>query len=295
MENHPAVNHPPAPPACATDDQDVVHNLDGRMHGPMSGFLKKHFGNLQYTHEDAFLEIQAAGNISNRCAVPPAVPSPGNFLQWLSNYDSWEYEGARGSWHISSGNVAPEHESDGDSARHLFKRPFPLRRRPTYRRGGTLSRLLASFTNMVAFVIRMDCCVSVVPHTRSSPVSLCGSFLHGFYMRGFLIELRVFDRSGLYCSELFYVQKDFIQFISIVLSYQRMTDQDLGKNNIIETNKGGSYVVLDSVAMPSLGKLYLESQPIASREKLVGTGTTCYRARMPDSNRWNYLLKFKWR
>jgi hypothetical protein len=74
-----------------------------------------------------------------------------------------------------------------------------------------------------------------------------------------------------------------------------VTDQDLGKINIIEADKGGSYIVLNSVAMPSLGKLYLESQPIASREGLVGTGTTCYRARMPDSNRWNYVLKFKWR
>lgn len=47
--------------------------------------------------------------------------------------------------------------------------------------------------------------------------------------------------------------------------------------------------------MPSFGKLYLENQPIASHEDLVGTETTCYRARMPDSNRWNYALKFKWR
>ncbi|TGJ85889.1 hypothetical protein E0Z10_g2888 [Xylaria hypoxylon] len=74
-----------------------------------------------------------------------------------------------------------------------------------------------------------------------------------------------------------------------------MTDQDLGRINIIKTDKGGSYIVLDSVVMPSLGKLYLESQPITSRENLVGTGTTCYRARMPNSNRWNYVLKFKWR
>jgi hypothetical protein len=74
-----------------------------------------------------------------------------------------------------------------------------------------------------------------------------------------------------------------------------MTDQDLGKINIIETDKGGSYIILDSVVMPSLRKLYLESQPIVSHEGLVGAGTTCYRARMPDSNRWNYVLKFKWR
>ncbi|KAI1818599.1 serine/threonine-protein kinase Sgk2 [Poronia punctata] len=92
-------------------------------------------------------------------------------------------------------------------------------------------------------------------------------YLHGFYMRGSLIEL----------------------------NYQRVADQDLGKNNIIETDKGGSYVILDNVVTPSLGKLYLESQSIASREKLVGTGTTCYRARTPDSDRWHYILKFKWR
>lgn len=120
-------------------------------------------------------------------------------------------------------------------------------------------------------------------------------FVHGFYISGSLIELWIFDRSGLYCSEVFDVQEDFVQFSSIILSYQRMTDQELGNIGIVDRDRGGSYVVLDSVAMPSLGKLYLESQPIASREGLVGTRTTCYRARMPDSNRWNYVLKFKWR
>uniref|UniRef100_A0A8H7KA90 Fungal-type protein kinase domain-containing protein n=1 Tax=Bionectria ochroleuca TaxID=29856 RepID=A0A8H7KA90_BIOOC len=74
-----------------------------------------------------------------------------------------------------------------------------------------------------------------------------------------------------------------------------MTDQDLGNINIIETDKYGRYIILDGAVTPSLGKLYLDSQPIASSEGLVGNGTTCYRARMPDSNRWNYVLKFKWR
>lgn len=69
-----------------------------------------------------------------------------------------------------------------------------------------------------------------------------------------------------------------------------MTDQDLGKSHIIETDKGGSYIVLDSAAMPSLGKLYLESQQISSRGGLVGTGTTCYRPRLPDS-KWRWAGK----
>ena len=74
-----------------------------------------------------------------------------------------------------------------------------------------------------------------------------------------------------------------------------MTDQELGKLSIIEKDEGGNYITLDSVEMPALGKLYLESQPIASRERLVGTGTACYRAIIPDSDQWDYVLKFKWR
>ncbi|RMZ83204.1 hypothetical protein DV738_g1305, partial [Chaetothyriales sp. CBS 135597] len=106
----------------------------------------------------------------------------------------------------------------------------------------------------------------------------------------------MFDRSGLYCSDLFDIQNDLIKFLSIILTYQRMTDDDLGQSSLVRVDDAGRcYIVLDDVATPSLGKLYLESQPIASSEALVGTGTTCYRARMADSDRWDYVLKFKWR
>ncbi|KAI1102834.1 hypothetical protein F4804DRAFT_342923 [Jackrogersella minutella] len=226
MENHPAVKHPLSPAASETDDQDILNNIDGRMHGPMSGF-------------------QTTGRVSGRLSVPSAAPSPDGFLQWFSDY-------ARGMPHISRGNVAPEHESDDDDARLLLAMPTS-----PASNGQTIWDHVQVFANQ--------------------PTRL---FLHGFYIRGSLIELWVFDRSGLYCSELFDVQKDFIQFLSIILSYQRMTDH---------------YCVLGGVVMPSLGKLYLESQPTASREKLVGTGTTCHRTRLPDSSRWNSVLKFKWR
>lgn len=68
-----------------------------------------------------------------------------------------------------------------------------------------------------------------------------------------------------------------------------------GLSSLIKTDEGGNYIVLDNKATPSLRKLYLESQPIASREALVGTGTVCYRARLPVSDRWSYVLKLKWR
>ncbi|KAI1737847.1 FunK1 protein kinase [Xylaria scruposa] len=276
-------NHSLAPPASATDNLD---NIDGRMHGPMSGFIKKYFGNFQYAHQDAFLEIQTAGRVSGRCAVPSAAPSPNHFLQWFSNYVPRELDGARGSWHVSSGDVTPEYDGDDDGVRLLLT--IPTSPASNIQTRWDHVRVIGQFyhRDCVCYydgLLRL--CQSAYQVFATQPARL---FLHGFYICGSLIELWVFDRSGLYCSDLFDIQKDCIQFLSIILSYQRMTDQDLGNSNIIETDKGGSYIILDSGVVPSLGKLYLESQPIASREDLVGTGTTCYRARMPESNRWNY-------
>lgn len=74
-----------------------------------------------------------------------------------------------------------------------------------------------------------------------------------------------------------------------------MTDEQLGTLQRIKTDEEGSYITLENVANSNLAKLYLESQSIACREGLVGTGTTCYLARPSGSNRWNYVLKFKWR
>ncbi|KAI0403529.1 FunK1 protein kinase [Xylaria palmicola] len=286
MENHPA---------STTDDQDILDqdildNIDGRMHGPMSGFIKRYFGNFQYAHQDTFLEIQAPGSVSGRCTctVPSAAPSPDNFLKWFSNYISRELDGARGSWHISSGDVAPEHKSNDDGARLLLTMPTSPASNIQTRWDHV--QVIGQFYHRGCYqdgLLRL--CRSAHQVFASQPTRL---FLHGFYIRGSLVELWVFDRSGLYCSDLFDIQEDFIQFLSIILSYQRMTDQDLGKSNIIKTDESGSYIILNSVA---LGKLYLENQPIASCKDLVGTGTTCYRARMPDSNQWNYVLKFKWR
>lgn len=280
MENYP--------PASMIDDQEILDNIDGRMHGPMTGFIKKFFGNFQYVRQHDSLEIQVAGRLNSRCAIPSSAPSPDDFLQWVSNYLSQELDGARGSWRIST-----EHESDERGAHLLLTMPAS----PT---SDVQTRW--DHVQVVGQFYRRDCvcyqngllrlCRSAHQVFASQPTRL---FVHGFYIRGSLIELWAFDRSGLYCSDVFDIRSDFVQFLSVLLSYQRMTDQDLGKMNMVEKDKDGSYIILDGVAMPSLEKLYLETHPIASRQGLVGAGTTCYRARMPDSDRWDYVFKLKWR
>ncbi|KAI1418377.1 FunK1 protein kinase [Hypoxylon sp. FL1857] len=291
--NSPAINHSLATPMLAMDDQELLDNIGGRMHGPMTGFIKKYFGNFQYIHEDGVLEIRAAGRVSYRCDIPSAVPSPDDFLQWFSEYLSRELDGARGSWHISTNNVAQANEG-ADNGAQLLLTIIPSQVSSKQTRWDYV-QVIGQFYhgNSVCYqdgLLRL--CRSAYEVFASQPTRF---FLHGFYMRGSLIELWIFDRSGLYCSEVFDMREDFIQFLSIILSYQQMTDQDLRNDDIIETDKDGSYITIDNVATSSVGKLYLESQPIASRERLVGTGTTCYRARTPGSKGWDYVLKFKWR
>lgn len=290
---------PPGPPASMTDDlddHDVLDNIDGRMHGPMNGFMDKFFGDFHFIHQDTFLEIEAAGRARYRCTFPSAPPSPDNFLQWFADYTSRESDGARGSWHVYGGDgVASEHESREDGgARLVLTMPPNSPDCNTQTRWETV-QVIGQFHRRGGISYQdglLRLCRSAHHVFASQPTRL---FLHGYYIRDFLVELWVFDRSGLYCSDLFDIHRSFIQFLFVLLTYQRMTDQDLGNSNIIEVDTGGRYILTDSVAIPPSGKLYIESQPIASREDLVGTGTTCFRARLPDSQDWKYVVKFKWR
>lgn len=191
-----SISHLPAP---AMDDQELLDNIDGRMHGPMSGFIKRYFGNLQCDPQDATLPATA-------------TPSPDDFLQWFSNLVSREVGSSRGSWQIL------EHESDNDGARLLFSMPASSASDVQIRWDDV--QVIGQF-NYRACVSYQDgllrLCRSAYQVFASQPTRL---FLHGFYVRGSLIELWVFDRSGLYCSDVFDIQKDFVQFLSIIRSYQ---------------------------------------------------------------------------
>jgi hypothetical protein len=119
MESHAAVEHPLAP-ALSTDEQDILDNIDSRMHGPMKGFMKKYFGKLQYVRLGSFLEIQSSGRAIGCYTVSSATPSVGNFLQWFSNYVSRELDDARSSWHIDSGSLAPGLKGDINGGARLL-------------------------------------------------------------------------------------------------------------------------------------------------------------------------------
>ena len=104
-----------------TDNEEVINNIDGRMHGPMNVFITKYFGNFRYVRQGAALQILAGERTIGRCAIPSHAPSRKTFLQWFFEYMSAELDGVRGSWHISSSN-----ENADDGARLLLAVPTPL-------------------------------------------------------------------------------------------------------------------------------------------------------------------------
>ncbi|KAF1733596.1 hypothetical protein CRV24_007501 [Beauveria bassiana] len=270
------------------DDEDILQNIDGRMHGPMNGFIGKYFGSFQHTYKGSILELGKDGRICGRYPVPSAAPLPDSFLSWFSELATCELDNARGSWHIISDNKAAEQNRAG------FFLVMPSSSPSCVQMEWDCVQVIGQFHPN-------DCLPyqdGLIQLSRSAhevfisqPTRL---FLHGFYMRGSRVELWVFDRSGIFCSKAFDLQNDFAEFLPIALSYQHMTDQNLGKSNIFETGDDGNFFRLDGMVDGLSGKLNVEGHPIAARQSLVGTGTTCYRAKKPDSHNWNYALKLKW-
>ncbi|KAG5979387.1 hypothetical protein E4U55_005228 [Claviceps digitariae] len=322
-------------------DDDILANIQDRLHGPMSGFMKRYFGQFQYVRAEmeSVLEIQTAGQVRGRCALPlpSAVPwetdhddndnndDAEHFIGWLSGYLARETDGARGSWHFSGVDLFRGNQDQGQGSQMLLTRLPPDS--PGASSSDTTSWQWRN-THVVGFFHSqrrsrrayqagmVHLCRAATLVFESQPTRF---FLHGVYLRGWLLELWVFDRSGLYCSEVVDVRTDVaMRLLAVLLSYARMTDQELGMGmgteDMVKTKKtnqggGGGEHCRRYVVCTSLGELVLDDEnPLAQRDGFVGPGMTCYRARRRaggDDNDddggdgvasgWQYVVKFKWR
>ncbi|KAG6006659.1 hypothetical protein E4U21_006804 [Claviceps maximensis] len=308
-------------------DDDILANVQDRLHGPMSGFVERYFGRFQYVRRgDSVLEIKTAGRACGQCTIPSAVPWPtdhdaGHFLAWLSGYLARETDGARdGSWLVSGVGGNTDH-GHGQGSQIL------LTRLPGYTEAAVSDKKTWRNTHVVGFFashgqVQPGSCSASASAYRAGLVHLCRAahrvfasqparlFLHGFYLRGWLLELWVFDRSGLYCSDVVDVRADVaVRLLAVLLSYARMTDEELGTGNVVTRVEMDDGRVGDGqrCVRTSLGELVLDEENLlACREELVGPGMACYRARKKagddagdeggdDAAAWRYVVKFKWR
>ena len=267
----------PAPSMLSLDmdeRDDILDNIDTFIHGPHHGFIP---------FREEVIE-KSTGVISERDLLSSTAPSPDSFLQWFSSFSSYQLDEAHSSWNI---------ETSSGGARLFLTR----------------SAIFDPSTKVALRDVRAIgyLCMDDSINYQDGLLGLCGHvqkvfmnqptrlYLHGLYIRKSLVEAWTFDRSGIHCYQGFNWQEEFVRFSSLVLNYRFMTDTDLGMSDIIKTSEVGSYIAFDSTPVLSLKTLYLEDQTIALSEDIVGEATTCYRAKNLGSQRWEFVVKFKWR
>lgn len=267
---------------------EVCENIDGFITGPLDGFFLKYFGDA--VADDALQKT--ARQICDRHPLGDATNSVEGFHQWLSALATEDSMAARGSWRT----ICPADERhEADLGAHVAV-VFTNTGSSTEPDEGTVQ------------VVGVCCPVQGTPY-KYGLLNLCAKasavfaaqptrlFLHGFYLRGDSAELCVFDRCGLYTCKVFNVHEDFQKFVTVVLKYSSMTNAELGLSDIIKHDTMGPFITLEKHASITLTSqtLRLADQPLATPEDLVSKATTCFKARLPDSERWDYVVKFKWR
>ncbi|KAK7214782.1 hypothetical protein V2G26_002785 [Clonostachys chloroleuca] len=214
------------------------------------------------------------------------APHPQDFLPWFSSYTKMQSNNTLVKWHTLPASPS------GSSDALLFLTPTDGSKTPEWRHIQVIGRFYEESSHDYQDGL-LSLCGSAQRIFISQPTRF---FLHGFYLRGSLIELWAFDRSGLCCSQVIDYSKEFHKFIGILLCYENMSEKDFGVNPLIATSGTNRYVMAGNEDWKVPGHcLLLDDEPLAFPEEIIGNGTTCYRARVPSSTLWEYAVKFKWR
>lgn len=253
--------------------QDIIDDINGYMHGPTTGFFSKYFGRLA--------KSDAASLNRDPDPLPAALPT--NLWHWFATLFTDDCHGYRLTWRtkplVNSGRSVdsggPVFLTSNDPDRHEGNEWVDVRVVGEYR--SNYGQYEGGF---------LDLCAHARQVFASQPTRL---FLHGFYILESSMELWVFDRSGMYSCDVFDVQRDTSQFLTVMDRYKMMSDEELGMSSIIENAETGKRIIASPI-----GQLYLENLPLRSSEDVVGEGTTVYRAKREHSNGWDYVVKFKW-
>ncbi|KJZ68955.1 hypothetical protein HIM_11652 [Hirsutella minnesotensis 3608] len=111
-------------------------------------------------------------------------------------------------------------------------------------------------------------------------------FVHAFTLCASIMELWVFDRSGLYSSGPFDVHTEPDKFARALVGYATMDDDAMGLDTFIERKDGFRYITLDD-ANGGESRIQLTS-PMMRQKAIVCRGTTCFMTRS------KHVAKFSW-
>lgn len=116
-------------------------------------------------------------------------------------------------------------------------------------------------------------------------------FVLGFTICGSLMRIWEFDRLGGIASEQFDINEDGLQFVSTILAFLWMSDEELGFDSTIATEGGRRFVLIKRNGQTErliIDKLMKRAPCIAGR------ATTCWKAHREEDPQTPFVIKDSW-
>ena len=116
-------------------------------------------------------------------------------------------------------------------------------------------------------------------------------FVLGFTLCGSLMRIREFDRLGGIASEQFDINKDGLLFVSTVLGFLWMSEEELGFDPTIITAKGEQFIEIERNGLKE--RIIIDGEMKRAR-CIAGRATTCWKAHREGDPRTPLVIKDSW-
>ena len=116
-------------------------------------------------------------------------------------------------------------------------------------------------------------------------------FVLGFTLCGSLMRIWVFDRLGGIASEQFDINKDGLRFVSTILGFLWMSEEELGFDPTVMTAKGQRFIEIEREGTTE--RLILDG--LMNRARCIaGRATTCWKAYREEDPDALFVVKDSW-
>lgn len=117
-------------------------------------------------------------------------------------------------------------------------------------------------------------------------------FVLGFTLCGSLMRIWVFDRLGGIASDQFDINKDGLRFVSTILGFLWMSEEELGFDPTIMTAEGQRFVEIKGEGTTE--RLILDGRAITRVRCIAGRATTCWKAYRERDPGTLFVVKDSW-
>lgn len=116
-------------------------------------------------------------------------------------------------------------------------------------------------------------------------------FVLGFTLCGSLMRIWLFDRLGGIASDHFDINKDGLRFVSTILGFLWMSEEELGFDPTIMRVKGQRFIEIERKG--TIERLFLDGL-IKRTRYIASRATTCWKAHREDDPQALYVVKDSW-